>query len=53
MKDNYNIMTNILFILLLGNCENIKIWNENTKSKFLSKQDKKNNKRIINDFYMV
>ena len=36
---NYNIyiMTNILFILFLGNGENIKIWNENTKSKFLDR----------------
>ena len=30
-------MTNILFILFLGNGENIKIWNENTKSKFLDR----------------
>lgn len=30
-------MTNILFILFLGNGENIKIWNENTKSKFLNR----------------
>ena len=30
-------MTNIIFILFLGNGENIKIWNENTKSKFLDR----------------
>jgi hypothetical protein len=47
-------MTNILFILFLGNGENIKIWNENTKSKFLNYKNNRKLETTLNmDYYDI